>query len=64
MAKEYVFEFSGTKEDFLNHLKRFHHNVSYSGGSFYYFDDYIVKVIDEEIHFGVAKRGHSHGYWI
>ena len=57
-----MFEFSGTKEDFLNTLDPFNHN-SYSSGTFYYFDDYIVKLIDDEIHFGVARGGHSGGYW-
>lgn len=63
MSKEYMFEFPGTKEDLLNRLKRLNHNASYSSGTFYYFDDYIVKLIGEEIHFGVARGGHSGGYW-
>ena len=63
MSKEYMFEFPGTKEDFMNSLNRFSHSASYSGGKFYYFDDYIVKLIDEEIRFGVARGGHSGGYW-
>ena len=63
MAKAYIFEFSGTKEDFLNSLNRFSHNTSYSGDTFYYFHDYIIKKIGDEIHFGVARGGHSGGYW-
>ena len=63
MSKEYIFEFTGTKEDFMNSLNRFSHNDSYSGGTFYYFDDYIVKLVGDEIHFGVARCGHSGGYW-
>ena len=63
MSQEYVFEFSGTKKDFLNSLNQFSHNYIYSSATFYYFDDYIVKVIDEEIHFGVARGGHYGGYW-
>lgn len=63
MSKEYMFEFPGTKEDLLNRLNRLSHNASYSSGTFYYFDDYIVKLIGEEIHFGVARGGHSGGYW-
>lgn len=63
MSKEYLFEFPGTKEDFLNRLDRFPHNDSYSGSTFYYFDDYMVKRIGDEIHFGVARGGHSGGYW-
>lgn len=63
MSKEYMFEFTGTKEDFINILNRFSHNASYSNGTFYYFDDYIVKLIGDEIYFGVARGGHSGGYW-
>ncbi len=63
MSKEYMFEFSGTKEDFMDSLKRFSHNASYSSGTFYYFDDYIVRLVGDEIHFGVARGGHSGGYW-
>ena len=63
MPKEYIFEFPGTKEEFLDNLNRFEHNESYSGNKFYYFDDYIVKLVGDEIHFGVARGGHSGGYW-
>ena len=63
MSKEYMFEFNGTKQDFMNRLNRFSHNNSHSGGTIYYLNDYIVKVIDDEIHFGVARGGHSGGYW-
>ena len=63
MSKEYVFEFPGTKEDFINILNRFNHNASYSSGTFYYFDDYIVELVGDEMHFGVTRGGHSGGYW-
>ncbi|MBR2342856.1 MAG: hypothetical protein IKA64_01220 [Clostridia bacterium] len=63
MSKKYMFEFAGTKKDFINNLNRFSHNDSYSGGTFYYFDDYIVELIGDEIHFGVARGNHSGGYW-
>ena len=63
MSKEYMFEFPGTRKDFMNTLNRFSHNYSYSSGTFYYFDDYIVKLVGDEIHFGVARGGHSGGYW-
>lgn len=63
MSKEYMFEFPGTRKDFMNTLNRFSHNDSYSSGTFYYFDDYIVKLVGDEIHFGVARSGHSGGYW-
>ena len=63
MPKKYVFEFPGTKDEFLNSLKRFNHRSSYSSGTLYYLDDYIIKLMDDEIHFGVARGGHSGGYW-
>lgn len=63
MKKEYVFEFSGTKEDFLDVLNPFQHTTSLSDDEFYYFDDFIVKIVGEDIHFGVARGGHSSGYW-
>ena len=63
MSREYIFEFPGTKDDFLNSLHRFNHSESYSSGTFFYFDDYIVKLIDDEILFGVARGGHFGGYW-
>ena len=31
------------------------------GNKFYYFDDYIVKIVDNTIHFGVERCGHSGG---
>ena len=64
MLKTYVFEFMGTKEDFLNRLNvLFAHNITYSGIRYYYFSDYIIKIMDNEIHFGVERGGHSGGYW-
>ena len=60
MSKEYVFDFSGTKEDFLNILKGSKHD--YASGD-YYLGDYRVKFKDDEIHFGVERGGHSGGYW-
>jgi hypothetical protein len=62
MSKEYIFEYTGTKEELLGRLNRYHRH-SYSDGDFYYFDDYIVKVTEDEIHFGVERGGHSGGYW-
>ena len=58
MSKEYVFEFQGTKEMFLDTLNKFPNN----DGKLYYFNNYIVKLIDDEIHFGV-DGAHSGGYW-
>ena len=64
MSKEYIFEFAGTKEDFINILNRFNHNTSkYSSETFYYLDAYIVELVGDEIHFGIGRGGHSGGYW-
>ena len=63
MSKEYMFEFPGTKEDLMNSLDRFSHHASNSRGTFYYFGDFIVQVVGDEIRFGVARGGHSGGYW-
>ena len=41
MEKEYVFEFPGTKEDFMENLKTFRHYISFTDEEFYYFEDYI-----------------------
>lgn len=64
MSKEYVFEFNGTKEEFIKKLDFYPNNSSYNGNKFYYFNDFIVKIIDNNaIHFGVERGGHSSGYW-
>lgn len=59
MSKSYSFEFSGTKEMFLNQLNKFPNNNQ----KFFYFDDYIVELSNDDIRFGVARGGHSGGYW-
>ena len=59
MSREYVFEFSGTKEDFFNKLNSFHNN----SGEFYFFDNYIVEKVNDEVRFGVERAGHSGGHW-
>ena len=59
MSKSYSFEFSGTKEMFLNQLNKYPNNNQ----KFFYFDDYIVVVSNGDIRFGVARGGHSGGYW-
>lgn len=59
MAKKYFFQFPGTEEDFLRSLSKYpnnHHNS-------YYIDDYIVRIENGEYKFGVARGGHSGGYW-
>lgn len=58
-SAEYTFEFFGTKENFLNYLNAMY-NKYYSS---YYFNDYIVELVGDEIRFGVARGGHSGGYW-
>ena len=59
MSKKYSFEFLGTKEMFLNQLKKF----SDTSQRFFYFDNYIVELSNDEIRFGIARGGHSGGYW-
>ncbi len=63
MKKEYVFYFQGTKEDFLNKINPDFNSTNLRGNEFYYFDDYIVKIVGDTIHFGVERGGHSSGYW-
>ena len=63
MPQNYIFEFNGTKEAFFNKLDSYPNNTSYNGDKFYHFNDFIVKVMDNKIHFGVARGGHSGGYW-
>ena len=59
MSKSYSFVFSGTKEMFLNQLNKYPNNNQ----KFFYFDDYIVELSNGDIRFGVARGGHSGGYW-
>ena len=59
MSQEYTFEFLGTKEDFLKKLGCHKNNDN----QFFWFHSYIVKIVDEEIHFGVERVGHSGGHW-
>ena len=58
MQKEYIFRFQGTKEDFFSIFPRPPYN-----GSTFFLDDYIVKIVDDEVHFGVERCGHSGGNW-
>lgn len=44
---------------FLNQLNKYPNNNQ----KFFYFDDYIVEISDNEVRFGVARGGHSGGYW-
>ncbi len=59
-SKEYAFKFLGSKEAFLNHLHRLTDNNT---RRFFYFDNYIVDIKDEEISFGVERAGYSGGNW-
>lgn len=59
MSKAYCFEYPGTRESFLELLERFQNN----NHSYFYFNDYIVDVRDSQYAFGVARSGHSGGYW-
>ena len=59
MSKSYSFEFSGTKEMFLNQLNKYPNNDE----KFFYFNDYIVELSNDDIRFGVSRGGHSGGYW-
>lgn len=44
---------------FLNQLNKHPNNNQ----RFFYFDDYIVETSEDEVRFGVARCGHSGGYW-
>lgn len=44
---------------FLNQLNKYPNNNQ----RFFYFDDYIVETSENEVRFGVARGGHSGGYW-
>ena len=61
MSKEYAFEFSGTREDFLSALNPY---AAFHDSKYFYLGDYIVKLVDDKIHFGVARCGHSGGWWL
>ena len=60
MSHEYVFVFSGTKDEFLKKLgfSRFDED-----GHKYILDDYIVEKVEEEVRFGIERTGHSGGQW-
>lgn len=64
MGKEkiYIFEYPGTKEEFLKALDPFP-GQRYDSGNYFYLGEYIVKFVGENVHFGVARGGHSGGYW-
>ena len=59
VPKSYSFDFLGTKKMFLNQLNKDPNNNQ----KLFYFDDYIVEISGDEIRFGIARGGHSGGYW-
>ena len=59
VPKSYSFDFLGTKKMFLNQLNKDPNN----NHKLFYFDDYIVEISGDEIRFGIARGGHSGGYW-
>ena len=59
MSQEYVFEYPGTKQMFLDSLRKY----SYTNDDFFYFNDYIIKIVGDEVHFGIERAGHSGGFW-
>ena len=63
MPKEFAFEYAGTREAFLKNLEKHPSYTGLNGEKYYYFDDFIVKVTEDTIHFGVERSGHSGGYW-
>ncbi len=58
MSKKYSFSFLGTMEMFLNQLNKYSNNKKY-----FYLDDYIVDFSEDKLRFGIARGGHSGGYW-
>lgn len=44
---------------FIDHLHTFSHN----GQGTFFLDDYIIELSEDRIRFGVARGGHSGGYW-
>lgn len=60
--KEYAFEFPGTRDEFLKGLDLFPGRLEYSGNALY-LGEYIVEIDGDQIRFGVARGGHSGGYW-
>ncbi|MBR5136581.1 MAG: hypothetical protein IKV30_00970 [Clostridia bacterium] len=61
--KKYVFEFKGTKEEFIKKLDTYPKHNYYDGNKRYIFDDYIVNIIGSTIQFGIERCGHSGGNW-
>ena len=56
--KEYCFEFPGTREMFLEKLQPYPSNTRE-----FAFYDYLIDISESDYRFGVARGGHSGGYW-
>lgn len=56
--KEYCFEFAGTREMFLEKLQPYPSNTRE-----FAFYDYLIDISESNYRFGVARGGHSGGYW-
>ena len=59
LSQTFSFEYRGTRDMFLQTLNQYPNNDH----KFYYFNDYIVEVSGDNYRFGVARGGHSGGYW-
>lgn len=59
MSKKYSFEFSGTKEMFLNSLNQFPRDEQ----KIFHCEDYLIELSDGRIRFGISRGDHSGGYW-
>ncbi len=63
MAKKYTFEFSGTMAEFWKQLEPWHIYTDFDENKYYHIQDYIVKITDNAMQFGVEGAGHSGGLW-
>lgn len=62
MEKEYIFQFSGTKQEFLEEIEASFKNNGYNE-TYNYGEDYLFEIKGEEFLFGVERAGHSGGMW-
>ena len=60
MSKEYIFKYGGSKESFLSLLASSSH--AHNSG-FYYLEDYVVEVLDDEIRFNIEGQSRSGRCW-
>ena len=59
MQKNYIFEFSGSKDELCNMITTKFPQQYLE----YYVKDYIIKLEDDQICFGIERSGHSGGNW-